>query len=79
MPTKTQREREAAQRKAKLDRIKEQVDEGSLVIRQMTDAERKRFAKNGERDESEHAKRRDRDRRSRRRNVSRPLPPARRS
>jgi hypothetical protein len=81
MPTKTQREREAAQRKAKLDRIKEQVDEGSLVIRQMTDAERKRFAKKGESDESEHTKRRDRDRdrRSRRRNVSRPLPPARRS
>lgn len=77
MPTKTQREREAAQRKAKLDRIKEQVDDGSLVIRQMTDAERKRFAKNGQTDESERAKRR--DRRSRRHNTSRPLPPARRS
>jgi hypothetical protein len=77
MPTKTQREREAAQRKAKLDRIKEQVDDGSLVIRQMTDAERKRFAKTGQTDESERAKRR--DRRSRRRSTSRPLPPARRS
>jgi hypothetical protein len=77
MPTKTQREREAAQRKAKLDRIKEQVDDGSLVIRQMTDAERKRFGKKGESDESERAKRR--DRRSRRRSTPRPLPPARRS
>ena len=77
MPTKTQREREAAQRKAKLDRIKEQVDDGSLVIRQMTDAERKRFAKKGPTDESEHVKRR--DRRSRRRSTSRPLPPARRT
>ena len=77
MPTKTQREREAAQRKAKLDRIKEQVDDGSLVIRQMTDAERERFAKRGEPSESDRAKRR--DRRSRRRATSRPLPPARRS
>jgi len=77
MPTKTQREREAAQRKAKLDRIKEQVDDGSLVIRQMTDAERKRFAKQRPADDAEAAKRR--DRRSRRRTASsRPLPPARR-
>jgi len=44
MPAKTQREREAEQRKAKLDRIQEQVTEGSLVIRQMTDADRRRFA-----------------------------------
>jgi hypothetical protein len=77
MPTKTQREREAAQRKAKLDRIKEQVDDGSLVIRQMTDAERKRFAKPQQENGSEQAKRR--DRRNRRRPTSRPLPPARRS
>jgi hypothetical protein len=77
MPTKTQREREAAQRKAKLDRIKEQVDDGSLVIRQMTDAERKRFAKRTPANEAESAKRR--ERRSRRRTTSRPLPPARRS
>jgi hypothetical protein len=76
-PTKTQREREAAQRKEKLDRIKEQVDDGSLVIRQMTDAERKRFAKKGQSDDPERAKRR--ERRSRRRSTSRPLPPARRS
>jgi hypothetical protein len=43
MPPKTQREREAEQRQLKLDRIKEQVDEGSLVIRKMTDEERERF------------------------------------
>jgi hypothetical protein len=40
MPPKTQREREAEQRQAKLERIREQVDAGSLVIRKMTDAER---------------------------------------
>jgi len=74
MPTKTQREREAEQRKAKLDRIREQVDDGSLVIRQMTDAERARFdKKRGKREET--GKRRDR----RSRTASRPLPPARRS
>jgi len=44
MPAKTQREREAEQRKAKLDRIQEQVTDGSLVTRQMTDADRRRFA-----------------------------------
>ncbi len=43
MPTKTQREREAEQRKAKLDRIQEQVDDGSLVIRKMTKGEREQF------------------------------------
>ena len=41
MPPKTQREREAEQRELKLERIKEQVDDGSLVIRKMTDEERK--------------------------------------
>lgn len=45
MPAKTQREREAEQRKQKLDRIKEQIDDGSLVVRKMSDAERKRFEK----------------------------------
>ena len=43
MPPKTQREREAEQRQLKLDRIQEQVDDGSLVIRKMTDEERERF------------------------------------
>jgi hypothetical protein len=44
MAPKTQREREAEQRQAKLDRIQEQVSEGSLVIRKMTDAERRAFS-----------------------------------
>ena len=73
MPTKTQREREAEQRKAKLDRMKEQVDDGSLVIRQMTDAERERFAKKRKRVDESRTKR---TRGSRA--ASRPLPPARR-
>ena len=76
MPTKTQREREAEQRKAKLDRIQEQVDAGSLVIRQMTDAERQRFARSEKSADAERAKRRERRKRSRA--AARPLPPARR-
>ena len=52
MPTKTQREREAEQRAARLERMKEQVDAGSLVIRKMTDAERERFAKHSKRNEA---------------------------
>ena len=76
MPTKTQREREAEQRKAKLDRIQEQVDEGSLVIRKMTDAERERFGKTVTGTEAENGTKR-RGRRSRARSMSRPLPPAR--
>jgi hypothetical protein len=72
MPTKTQREREAEQRKAKLDRIQEQVEDGSLVIRQMTDAERERFTK--KRHSAESGPKRNR----RSRTASRPLPPARR-
>ncbi len=77
MPTKTQREREAEQRKAKLDRIQEQVDDGSLVIRKMTDAERERFSKRSQRGEAERAQRR--DRRRSRPAAARPLPPAPRS
>jgi hypothetical protein len=73
MPTKTQREREAEQRKAKLDRIQEQVEDGSLVIRQMTDAERERFTRKKKHTSDSGAKR---NRRSR--VASRPLPPARR-
>jgi hypothetical protein len=73
MPPKTQREREAEQRQLKLDRIQEQVDEGSLVIRQMTEDERAVFEK----------KQRERPqpsagaskRRSRSTRKSRPLPP----
>jgi hypothetical protein len=72
MPTKTQREREAEQRKAKLDRIQEQVDAGSLVIRKMTDAERERFSKHSKRNEADRAQR---TQRRRSRATSRPLPP----
>jgi hypothetical protein len=74
MPTKTQREREAEQRKAKLDRIQEQVEEGSLVIRQMTDAERERFEKKKRKRPADSGAKRAR----RSRSASRPLPPARR-
>ena len=71
MAPKTQREREELQRQAKLDRMKEQVDDGSLVIRQMTDEERERFArKRAGRDADAAAKRR-----SRRTRTTRPLPP----
>lgn len=41
---KTQRERDDEARQAKLDRINEQVDNGSLTIRKMTDEERSRWA-----------------------------------
>ena len=43
MPAKTQREREAEQRRVALERIQEQVDDGSLVIRKMTEEERASF------------------------------------
>jgi hypothetical protein len=74
MPTKTQREREAEQRKDKLDRMKEQVEDGSLVIRQMTDAERERFSTKRKRTDEPGTKRNGR----RSRVASRPLPPPRR-
>ena len=70
MPTKTEREREAEQRQAKLERIQEQVDAGSLVIRKMTDAERERFTKRSKRNEVERTQRR-----RTRAATSRPLPP----
>jgi hypothetical protein len=72
MPPKTQREREAEQRQLKLDRMQEQVDEGSLVIRKMTDEERARFEKKrSARTESGGAKRRGRPSRVK----SRAVPP----
>ena len=40
---KTTRERAEEKRKAKLDLIREQVQNGALVIRQMTDEERRRY------------------------------------
>ena len=68
MPAKTQREREAEQRKAKLDRIAEQVTDGSLVIRQMTDADRRRFAAREDRNALATAAQRRRAERARARN-----------
>jgi hypothetical protein len=73
MPPKTQREREAEQRQLKLDRMKEQVDEGTLVIRKMTDEERARFEKKrAERVEAPGQKRRSRPRKTAR--PGRPIP-----
>lgn len=40
---KTTRERAQEKRQAKLDLIREQVQSGSLVIRRMTAAERRRY------------------------------------
>jgi len=40
---KTQQQREAEKRQEKLELIDQQVKEGTLVIRKMTAAERKRF------------------------------------
>jgi hypothetical protein len=45
MPPKTQREREETWRQAKLDRMQEQIDYGSLSVRKMTDEERAKFLK----------------------------------
>lgn len=76
MPPKTQREREAEQRQAKLEHMREQVDSGSLVIRKMTDAERERFTKHSNRTEAERTQRTQRTRRRRTRAATaRPLPP----
>jgi hypothetical protein len=61
MPPKTQREREAEQRQLKLERMQEQVEEGTLVIRKMTDEERARFeSKRRARPQNANAKRRGR-------------------
>jgi hypothetical protein len=40
---KTVRERAEEKRAEKLERVREQVESGSLVIRQMTDEERQRY------------------------------------
>ena len=40
---KTTRERAEEARQVKLEQIREQVQSGGLVIRQMTDAERRRY------------------------------------
>ena len=48
---KTQRERDQAAREAKLERIQDQVTNGDLTIRKMTDAERAKWAKHREQSE----------------------------
>jgi hypothetical protein len=40
---KSARERAEEKRLEKLDQVREQVESGALVIRQMTDAERERY------------------------------------
>jgi hypothetical protein len=40
---KSRRERAEEKRQEKLELVREQVDNGSLVIRQMTDEERRRY------------------------------------
>jgi hypothetical protein len=40
---KTARERAEEKREEKLELVREQVESGSLVIRKMTDAERRRY------------------------------------
>lgn len=42
-PMKTTRERAEEKRQAKLEVVREQVEAGSLVIRQMTEEERRRY------------------------------------
>jgi hypothetical protein len=42
-PVKSARERAEEKRQEKLDLVREQVRSGSLVIRQMTDEERRRY------------------------------------
>jgi hypothetical protein len=49
---KTQRERDQAAREAKLDRIQEQVTNGDLTIRKMSDEERAKWAKHREETET---------------------------
>jgi hypothetical protein len=42
-PPKTSRERAAEKHEEKLELVREQVENGSLVIRQMTEEERRRY------------------------------------
>lgn len=46
---KTAREKAEEKREAKLDLVREQVENGELVIRQMTDEERERYPPRPER------------------------------
>jgi len=45
MVAKTSRERDHEERQAKLEHVREQVESGQLVIREMTEAERVTWAK----------------------------------
>lgn len=47
MTIKSRQEREQERRDERQEQIRQQVDDGSLVIRQMTDAERKRYEGKG--------------------------------
>ncbi len=47
---KTMREKAEERRVAKLELVREQVENGSLVIRQMTDEERRRYLPRDQRD-----------------------------
>jgi anti-sigma28 factor (negative regulator of flagellin synthesis) len=40
---KTQKERDEERRRQKLEEMQEQIESGSLEVRQMTDEERKRY------------------------------------
>ena len=51
---KTARERADEKREAKLESVREQVESGSLVIRQMTDEERRRYPPVPARTERKH-------------------------
>ena len=43
MPAKSARERAEEKRQAKLENVRDEVEKGSLIIRQMTDEERRLY------------------------------------
>jgi hypothetical protein len=43
MPAKSSRERAEEKRQAKLENVRDEVEKGSLIIRQMTDEERRLY------------------------------------
>ena len=71
---RTVREQQDKRREEKLKQVQEQVDEGSLVIRKMTDEERARF-ESARRNRPQNANAKRRGRPSRKRAVP-PLPKA---
>ena len=58
MPAKTVRERQEERREEKLQEIKRQIKDGSLVVRKMTKAERAEAEKRFERKPATSTKRR---------------------